>query len=176
MSSRRSGSWQADRLAHDSLRGTIGILAPKMIARRALAALFGQRDVLMRARAALVMLTMTWTAVVACDHPASPTVTTGLTGVVVRGPITPVCQIQVPCDAPFSATFSVEQNARRISEFRSDADGRFSVMLPAGVYRIVPGADAPIMSPQLQAKMVEVLPVGLTTVRLEFDTGIRFSV
>jgi hypothetical protein len=100
-------------------------------------------------------------------------VTTGLTGVVVRGPITPVCQIDVPCDVPFSATFSVTQNARRITEFRSDRDGRFTVMLPAGVYRIIPRADAPIISPLVQAKMIEVLAVGLTQVRLEFDTGLR---
>jgi hypothetical protein len=47
------------------------------------------------------------------------------------------------------------------------------VLLPSGVYRVVAGADAPIMSPLSQARTVEVLPVGLTEVRLEFDTGIR---
>jgi hypothetical protein len=119
------------------------------------------------------MLALVSAAVTGCDQPLSPTVTTGLTGVVVRGPVTPVCRIQLPCDAPFSATFSVEQNARRITEFRSDADGRFMVMLPSGVYRVVAGADAPILSPVSQAKTVEVSPVGLTEVRLEFDTGIR---
>ena len=127
----------------------------------------------MRARAALGILTLTWAAATACDQPLSPTATTGLAGVVVRGPTTPVCQIQMPCEAPFSAEFSVEQNGRRVTPFRSDADGRFTVMLASGVYRIVPGADAPILSPQSQAKIVEVLPVGLTEVRLEFDTGIR---
>jgi hypothetical protein len=127
----------------------------------------------MRARAVFAILALVSAAVTACDQPLSPTVTTGLTGIVVRGPITPLCQSQVPCDVPFSATFSVEQNARRISEFRSDADGRFTVMLPAGVYRVVAGTDAPILSPLSQAKMVEVLPVGLTEVRLDFDTGIR---
>jgi hypothetical protein len=127
----------------------------------------------MRARAGFGILALVSAAVTACDQPLSPTVTTGLTGIVVRGPITPLCQSQVPCDAPFSATFSVEQNARRITGFRSDADGRFTVMLPPGVYRVVAGADAPIVSPPSQAKVVEVLPVGLTEVRLDFDTGIR---
>jgi hypothetical protein len=124
-------------------------------------------------RAVLWMLTLSSAATVACHQPASPTDGTGLTGVAVRGPIMPVCQIQVPCDAPLSATFGVERNTRRITQFQSDADGRFTVMLPPGMYRIVPAADAPIMSPQSQAKTVEVLPVGLTQVRLEFDTGIR---
>jgi hypothetical protein len=112
-------------------------------------------------------------AAMACDEPLSPTAITGLTGIVVRGPITPVCQIQVPCDAPFSASFTVEQNGRRVTEFQSNTDGRFNVLLAAGIYRIVPAANAPILSAPLQAKTVEVRPVGLTEVRLEFDTGIR---
>ena len=120
----------------------------------------------------LGVLTMTL-AVAACDAALAPTATTGLTGVVVRGPITPVCRIEVPCDAPFSAEFSVEQDGRRISRFRSDVEGRFTVMLSAGVYRVVPSADTPIFSPESQVKTVEVLTVGLTEVRLQFDTGIR---
>jgi hypothetical protein len=109
----------------------------------------------------------------ACDHPSSPTPTTGMTGVVVRGPIAPVCQVGIACDAPFSAAFSVVQDGRRVAEFRSDANGRFTVMLRAGTYRIVPADDAPIISPRAQAKTVNVLTMGLTEVRLEFDTGIR---
>jgi hypothetical protein len=112
-------------------------------------------------------------AAVACDQPVSPTPNTGLTGVVVRGPIAPVCEIDKACDAPFSAGFDVYLNARRVAGFRSDADGRFSVALSPGVYRIIPAADAPIIQPPAQVKEVEVLPVGLTPVRLEFDTGIR---
>ena len=127
----------------------------------------------MRTRAGLVALSLFSAALTTCGKAVSPTVTTGLRGVVVRGPIAPVCQIDVPCDAPFSATFSVEQGGRLVTRFRSDDGGHFAVMLPAGTYRIVPGADAPIMSPQSQAKTVEVLPVGLTEIRLEFDTGIR---
>ena len=109
----------------------------------------------------------------ACASPTAPSLTTGLTGVVLRGPIRPVCQIQLPCDAPFSADFSVEQNGRRLAGFRSDADGRFTVMLAPGIYRILPAADAPMMAPHAQAKTVEVLAVGLTAVQLHFDTGLR---
>jgi hypothetical protein len=85
----------------------------------------------------------------------------------------PVCQVQTPCDAPFAAMFSVNQNAREISRFASDADGRFTVSLQPGTYTIVPGPDAPILAPQSQVKTVQVLSSGLTEVRLEFDTGIR---
>ena len=108
-----------------------------------------------------------------CHSPASPTLTTGLTGTVRRGPITPVCQIQVPCDAPFSADFSVEQNGKVVNQFRSDQDGRFTVMLEPGRYRVVPATNAPIIFPASQAKTVDVLSRGLTEVRFTFDTGIR---
>lgn len=116
---------------------------------------------------------LTLAAAAAACEPTSPTLTTGLTGVVMRGPVTPVCTLQTPCDAPFSADFTVEQNGRRVNHFRSDSDGRFTVMLASGTYRIVPDPGAPIIAPQSQAKTVEVGPVGLTQVRLEFDTGIR---
>ena len=109
----------------------------------------------------------------ACHDMTAPTPSTGLTGVVVRGPVTPVCQVDVPCTAPFSATFTVGQNARTVAQFHSGADGTFTVMLPAGVYSVVPSSDAPIISPQSQAKTVTVQATGLTEVRLEFDTGIR---
>ena len=46
-------------------------------------------------------------------------------------------------------------------------------MLSAGTYQVVPDADAPIIAPTSQVKTVTVQNSGLTTVTLEFDTGIR---
>jgi len=109
----------------------------------------------------------------ACTPGTSPTPTTGLTGTVVRGPVTPVCMVGVPCSAPFSAGFSVEGSKTVVGRFRSDADGRFTVMLAPGMYRVVPDPDAPIIAPASQAKSVTVGNTGLTSVTLEFDTGIR---
>lgn len=100
--------------------------------------------------------------------------TTGLEGKVLRGPIQPVCQIGQPCDdAPFSADFLVQQNNSIVATFKSAEDGSFQVRLKPGNYTVVPGNDAPLMQPSLQAKPVEVGPVGLTKVELHFDTGIR---
>lgn len=124
-------------------------------------------------RARWCVLALIVTVGTACDQPLSPTIDTGLTGVVVRGPIAPVCQIDRPCYAPFSAAFDVFENARRVAGFRSDAEGRFTVTLSAGAYRVIPAADAPIIQPLTQVRTVEVLSAGLTQVRLEFDTGIR---
>jgi hypothetical protein len=91
-----------------------------------------------------------------------------------RGPVTPVCRVDVPCDAPFSATFSVEQDSRRVAQFQSDAAGQFTVYLQPGAYTVVPGTDAPIISASSQRKSVTVADSGmLTAVRLTFDTGIR---
>jgi hypothetical protein len=122
-------------------------------------------------RRSMLLAVLGFTA--ACSSPAAPTPSTGLSGVVVRGPITPVCVQNVPCSAPFSAAFSVEQGGRIVSQFRSDADGRFSVPLAAGAYVVVPAADAPLLAPTTQTRPVTVGANGFTEVRLEFDTGLR---
>src|SRR5262245_1770107 len=109
----------------------------------------------------------------ACSSTA-PSPSTGLTGVVVRGPVTPVCRVDVPCDAPFSATFNVERNGRRVTQFQSDTAGQFTVFLEPGTYTVAPNSDAPVISPSSQNKSVTVADNGmLTVVRLMFDTGIR---
>jgi hypothetical protein len=100
----------------------------------------------------------------------APTSNTGLTGTVLRGPITPVCTQNVPCDAPFSASFTVQQNGRSMGQFQSDADGHFMVALAPGDYSVVPAPDAPVRP---QAQPATVGPSGYTTVTLHFDTGLR---
>lgn len=99
-----------------------------------------------------------------------PTTDTGLTGTVLRGPTTPVCTPNVPCEAPFSALFTVEQNGHYMGQFHSDADGHFTTSLAPGTYSVVPSADAPVLP---QAQPATVGPIGYTTVTLHFDTGIR---
>ena len=128
----------------------------------------------MRLRARLSALALLGAVATACNQPPAPTPDTGLTGVVVRGPVNAApCVIDRPCASPFSAAFDVYENTRRVAGFRSDANGRFTVMLVAGTYRIIPAADAPIINPSTQVKTLDVLPSGLTQVTLEFDTGIR---
>jgi hypothetical protein len=121
-----------------------------------------------------VLALLAWGIAGAGCSPDAPSPATGLTGTVTRGPITPVCRIDVPCDAPFTATFNVERSARRVAQFQSDASGQFTVFLAPGGYTVVPAADAPIIAPTGQAKPVTVADNGmLTVVRLAFDTGIR---
>lgn len=113
-------------------------------------------------------------AIGGCAGDSGAPLGTGLTGVVLRGPTQPVCQVDDPCeDEPFAATFDVYRGSARITGFRSDTQGAFAVGLSPGSYRVVPRADAPIIDPSGQAKDVEVGAAGLTTVTLSFDTGIR---
>ena len=98
--------------------------------------------------------------------------TTGLEGTVRRGPVTPVCRVGVPCDAPFAASFSVMQVQRVVARFQSDSIGRYRVLLAPGVYDIVPDSTAPVF-PRGQKRVATVGPSGLTHLDLEFDTGIR---
>lgn len=121
----------------------------------------------------MVIVALCCLPLVGCHPVADGLPATGLTGVVVRGPTQPVCTVDVSCDAPFAAGFQVRQGDRLVATFRSDADGRFEKRLPPGPYRIVPDADAPLLSPQSQSRDVTVGTDGLTSVRLEFDTGIR---
>ena len=107
-----------------------------------------------------------------CGTPTAPSDTV-LIGTVVRGPVQPVCRVDVPCDAPFSATFTVEQRDRVVATFLSDSNGHFEVRLAPGSYLVIPSATAPIISPRAQAKEVSVGANGPTTVMLHFDTGIR---
>jgi hypothetical protein len=124
----------------------------------------------MRSASLLTLALSCWTA--GCGAPSAPS-DTALVGTVVRGPVQPVCQVNVPCDAPFSASFTVQQGDQAVATFRSDSQGHFEVRLAPGTYVVVPGPDAPILSPRAQAKEVVVGSNGLTTLLLHFDTGIR---
>jgi len=94
-------------------------------------------------------------------------------GRVVRGPVQPVCQVDVSCDAPFSAGFSVRQGRQAVTHFQSDVNGRFTIRLAPGAYLIVPDADAPIFSPEQQVRSLTIPDADSTIVELSFDTGIR---
>jgi hypothetical protein len=98
--------------------------------------------------------------------------TTGLEGTVTRGPVTPVCQINVPCDAPFKWSFQVVIGSLVVAHFSSDSVGHYRVPLVPGAYAIRADSGAAIWPPD-QTIPVIVGPVGMTQKDLQFDTGIR---
>jgi hypothetical protein len=92
---------------------------------------------------------------------------------VVRGPITPVCQPNVACDAPFAAGFDLYRLNRLRQRVTTGSDGRLELHLSAGAYELIPAADAPLLDPRSQRKSFEVTEPGPVSITLEFDTGIR---
>ncbi|MDP3359447.1 MAG: hypothetical protein Q8S41_08875 [Lutibacter sp.] len=109
----------------------------------------------------------------ACEHNKEE-ITTGLEGIVYRGPINPVEMEGQVNDAPFSALFRVYNLKNKlITSFSSNAAGEFMVMLAPGNYKIIPDKSVPIMGAESQVKEVTVNAVGITNINLYFDTGIR---
>src|SRR6266704_2451335 len=125
----------------------------------------------MLVRMTRVLCFATFVAALACESPADPAADvrgggTGLVGQVLRGPVTPVCRVDVPCDAPFSAWFDVLQGDALVTRFHSDSGGAFKVALVPGAYVVVPSDSAPLMMPRAQRKDVVVGSDGFTRVTL----------
>ena len=99
----------------------------------------------------------------------------GIQGRMIRGPMCPNINTDVPCpDEPFSASFQVlDSQGNEVARFDSDTQGHFHVALDPGLYKIVPGNDAPLMLPKTQEKQVDVQENQFLQVTLHFDTGIR---
>ncbi|GAB4252921.1 MAG: hypothetical protein Kow00122_10740 [Thermoleophilia bacterium] len=98
----------------------------------------------------------------------------GISGLVLLGPLTPVSEEGLPTSRPYAATIVVRSAdaGDEITRFRSGTDGRFSVSLPPGEYLLdpVPGGD-PL--PRAIRQKVSVEPHRYTVVTIEYDTGIR---
>jgi hypothetical protein len=71
----------------------------------------------------------------ASSAPAA-TLGSGLYGVVRKGPTTPVCRTDVPCDAPAQVTLLFMRAGGLVARGRSAADGRYRVAIPPGYYAV----------------------------------------
>lgn len=110
---------------------------------------------------------------VACENNKDE-ITTGLEGTVYRGPINPVALEGQVNDVPFSALFRVYTLKNKlVTSFLSNTAGEFMVMLAPGKYKVIPDKSSPIMGAESQIKEISVNPVGITSLDLYFDTGIR---
>jgi hypothetical protein len=59
-----------------------------------------------------------------------------LHGHVMRGPVTPVCRVGVPCDAPAGHTTIFFTRLGRTASTATDANGYYRIRLKAGVYAV----------------------------------------
>jgi hypothetical protein len=60
------------------------------------------------------------------------TLLSGLYGVVTRGPTKPVCQVQMPCTAPYGHATLVFSRSAVTKKVTTDATGKYRIALPAG--------------------------------------------
>jgi hypothetical protein len=97
----------------------------------------------------------------------------GVQGEVRLGPVNPVEQPGVPNDRPYIADLRIKRTSdgRLVAETTSAADGSFRVPLAPGDYILEPvnGEPLPIAQPQ----EFTVAPGLFTTVRVDYDSGIR---
>jgi hypothetical protein len=95
----------------------------------------------------------------------------GLHGTVTRGPITPVCRVGVPCDAPASRLLLTFSGAGVVRRALTDAHGRYRIVLPAGAFSVRTSARPFGQTPRPAS--VRVLQGREGRVDFTIDTGIR---
>ena len=120
----------------------------------------------MRALAALA-------AAVAASSAGAATTTSGLRGLVTRGPITPVCVAGQPCSEPArNVTLVFSRNGRVVRRTRTNDQGRYRVALGPGLYavRLTP---KPSIGRGLEPQRARVMRARFRRVDFSIDTGIR---
>jgi hypothetical protein len=103
----------------------------------------------------------------------------GLYGSVRKGPVMPVCQQGVPCDAPAQVTLvfsrttpSRESTATAPVSVRSDKNGRYRIALAPGYYAV--SATKKVGTTKLpKPHAVHVRQGHWDKIAFSFDTGIR---
>ena len=76
-------------------------------------------------------------ALVAVSSAGAATSSSGLRGLVTRGPIVPVCTAEQPCDAPAkNLTLVFVRNGRVVRRATTNEQGRYRVALAPGLYAV----------------------------------------
>ena len=100
---------------------------------------------------------------------------TGVQGVVLRGPVRPVCEEGVRCFVPASNVMLVVlRQGRETARVRARADGSYAVTLPPGRYRIRPLRKT--FGAGYLGRVVTVTRGRMSRLDLVIDTGIRGAV
>ena len=91
-----------------------------------------------------------------------------LTGIVTRGPITPVCAFEQPCDEPAANVALVfVRNDRVVGRAVTNVEGRYRVRLLGGAYTVRRTAG------KLEPNRARVYAGRVTRLDFWIDTGIR---
>ena len=120
----------------------------------------------MRALAALA-------AVIAASSAGAATSSSGLRGLVMRGPNTPVCTAEQPCSEPAkNVTLVFSRNGQVVRRAKTNDQGRYRVALAPGLYavRLTP---KPSIGRGLEPVRARVVRARFRRVDFSIDTGIR---
>jgi hypothetical protein len=112
-------------------------------------------------------------ALVAVSSAGAATTTSGLRGLVTRGPIAPVCTAEQPCDAPAkNVTLVFSRYGRVVKRATTNDQGRYRVRLAPGLYAVRLQVKQRI-GRGLQPERARVVASRLRRVDFSIDTGIR---
>jgi hypothetical protein len=103
---------------------------------------------------------------------AADAATLNVRGSVIRGPVAPVCRVDVPCNVPvvgLPLVFLV--SGREVAHVKTDGAGRFAVALPPGAYQVKTTRRLAFGGPV--PRTFHVLGGQVTRLRLLIDTEIR---
>jgi hypothetical protein len=117
-------------------------------------------------------------AFVAASSAGAATSSTGLRGVVMRGPIAPVCAVEQPCDAPAKdVTLIFSRDGKVVRRTTTNDKGRYRVALAAGLYSVRLGKtqrQVQRIGRGLQPTRVRVLANRFRRIDFSIDSGIRY--
>jgi Carboxypeptidase regulatory-like domain len=103
---------------------------------------------------------------------SATTSTSGVRGVVRRGPITPVCVAELPCDGPArGVTLRFLRDGNVVARTKTNAKGHYGVRLAPGRY--VVRITGRVSLEPAEATAVRVRAGHFTRLDLHLDTGIR---
>jgi hypothetical protein len=112
-------------------------------------------------------------AAVLASSAGAATSSSGLRGLVTRGPIAPVCAAGQPCSEPAKNVMLVfSRNGRVVRRARTNDQGRYRVALAPGLYavRLTP---KPSIGRGLEPVRARVVRARFRRVDFSIDTGIR---
>jgi hypothetical protein len=112
-------------------------------------------------------------AAVVASSTGAATSTSGLRGLVTRGPIAPVCAAGQPCSEPAkNVTLVFSRNGRVVRRARTNELGRYRVALAPGLYavRLTP---KPAVGRGLEPVRARVIRARFRRLDFSIDTGIR---
>jgi hypothetical protein len=103
---------------------------------------------------------------------ASPNLTSGLRGVVMRGPTKPVCEDTEPCEEPApGVVLRFKQGSRLVARVKTGRAGGYRVMLRPGRYAVSTPNSRPTTG--LSPRLVRVPTGRVARVNFHLDTGIQ---